>query len=184
LAMPSPAPCNARVPEVGVLPSGRVMLHGHQRYYDPVRFPPHCRGLRCGLVPRRASAAFDFTGGCGRASPVHRPTFAACHLPYAGAVPGCSRIRGPDCCLRPCAPGSARSVPHGCHFRRGSVRVRYGLQLRFSSLRRPDLAGRRRLTTGLLWWLTRTGLTPAGWSTLDWAHGTPWPDPQMRLMTA
>ena len=51
--------------------------------------------------------------GCGRASPVDQPTFAACRLLYAGAVPGCSRIHGPDCCLRPKAPGSARSVPYG-----------------------------------------------------------------------
>src|SRR5579859_1906241 len=123
-----------------------------------------------GLYRDIASAAIDFTDGCGRASPVDRPTFAACHLPYAGAVPGCSRIHGPDCCLRPKAQGSARSVPHGLFFRRGRVHLRCGLQLRFSSLRRRNLARRRRLTSGLLWRLARAGLTPADRSALRWAH--------------
>jgi hypothetical protein len=115
--------------------------------------------------------AIDLDHGCGRASPVDRPAFAACHLPYAGAVPGCSRIPGPDCCLRPTPPGSARSIPYGFTFRRGRVHARYGLQLCFSSLRRPDLAERRRLTTGLLWRLARAGLTLACRSVL--ILGTP-----------
>src|SRR5215472_7172463 len=90
--------------------------------------------------------------------PVDRPAFPACRLPYAGAVPGCSRIHGPDCCLRLTSRGSAHSVPHGLVFRRGRVRVRYSLQVCFSSLRRPDFAERRRLTTGVLWRLPRAGL--------------------------
>jgi len=50
------------------------------------------------------------------------------------------RFHGPDCCLRPKAQGSARSVPHGLFFRRGRVHLRCGLQLRFSSLQRSALA--------------------------------------------
>jgi hypothetical protein len=103
--------------------------------------------------------------------PFDRPAFATCRLPYAEAVLGCSRIPGPDCFLRLFEAGSARSNPYGGHYRRGRVHSRCGLQLRFSSLRRPDLAERRRLTTGLLWWLARTGLTPAGRSAL--LLGTP-----------
>src|SRR5262249_6792092 len=76
------------------------------------------------------------------------------------------RFQGPDCCLRLPPPGSARSAPYGINFRRGRVHSRYGLQLRFSSLRRPALTGRRRLTSGLLWRLARAGLPPAGRSAL------------------
>jgi hypothetical protein len=58
----------------------------------------------------------------------------------------CSRIQSPDCCLRPIVPGSTRSVPHGWFFRRGRVHLRYGLQLRSSSLRRRALTRRRRIS--------------------------------------
>ena len=44
------------------------------------------------------------------------------------------------------------------------------LQLRVSSLRRRDLARRRRLTTGILWRLARAGFPPAGRAALGWAH--------------
>src|SRR5262249_49591152 len=123
-------------------------------------------GLRCGLIPGPTSAAIDLAHGCGRVSPGSRSAFAACRLLYAGAVPGCSRFQGPDYCLRLTPPGSARSAPHRINFRRGRAHSRYGLQLRFSSLRRPALTGRRRLTSGLLWRLARAGLTPAGRSAL------------------
>src|SRR5215469_6657908 len=156
--MPSPASCNARVTEVRGLPYVELCCLDGPRYYAPLRLPPHRPGLRCGLIPGLASAATDLAIGCGRASPVDRPAFPACRLPYAGAVPGCSRIYGPDCCLRLTSRGSARSVPYGLVFRRGRVRVRYGLQVCFSSLRPPDVAGRRRLTTGVLWRLPRAGL--------------------------
>ena len=56
---------------------------------------------------------YRFRRGCGRVSPVDRPAFAACRLLYAGAVPGCSRIHGPEYCLRPILPGSACSFPYG-----------------------------------------------------------------------
>ena len=87
-----------------------------------------------------------FATGCGRASPVDRLTFAACRLPYAGAVPGCSRIYGPDCCLRHRKPGSAHSTPYGQIFsaRQSSLGC-CSLQRCSSSLRRPDFAGRRRI---------------------------------------
>src|SRR5712691_9672062 len=169
-AMPSPVPCSSRVTEVRSLPYAELCCLDDPRYYAALRLPPHCPGFRFGLIPGHASAAIDFADGCGRSSPVDRPTFAACHLPYAGAVPGCSRIHGPDCCLRPKAQGSARSVPHGLFFRRGRVHLRCGLQLRFSSLQRQTLIRRRRLTSGLLWWLARAGLTPADRSALRWAH--------------
>src|SRR5207247_1345640 len=96
--------------------------------------------------------------------------FAACRLPYAGAVPGCSRSLGPDCCLRQIMRGSTRSVPHGWFFRRGRVHSRYGLQLCFFSLRRSDLVERRRLTIGLLWRLARLALSPPGRLALHWAR--------------
>jgi hypothetical protein len=168
--MPLPVPCSSRITEVRALSSPAFCCRSDHQYYGPLRLPSHHPGLRCGLIPGHASVAIDLDHGCGRVSPVSRSAFAACRLPYAGAVPGCSRIPGPDCCLRPIHPGSARSIPYGFTFRRGRVRDRYGLQLCFSSLRRPDLAERRRLTTGLLWWLARAGLTPAGRSALIWAH--------------
>jgi hypothetical protein len=173
VAMPSPVPRNSRVTEVRGLPYAEFCcLDGH-RYYAPLRLPPRRPGLRGRLIPGPASAAIDLTRGRGRASPVDQPAFAACRLPYAGAVPGCSRFHGPDCCLRQIMRGSTRSVPHGWFFRRGRVHSRYGLQLRFSSLRRPDLAGRRRLTSGLLWRLARVGLSPTSRLALDWArHNT------------
>ncbi len=91
----------------------------------------------------------------------HRgPTWWCSGPEHLAMSPGCPVLRG-----------SARSFPYGGHFRRGRVHSHYGLQLRFSSLRRQDLAGRRRLTTGLLWWLARAGLTPAGRSALR--LGTP-----------
>src|SRR6266571_100547 len=137
-AMPSPVPCNSRITEVRSLPYAELCCLGDPRYYAALRLPPHHPGFRFGLIPGHASAAIDFADGCGRASPVDRPTFAACHLPYAGAVPGCSRIHGPDCCLRPKAQGSARSVPHGLFFRRGRVHLSCGLQLRFLLASAPD----------------------------------------------
>jgi len=143
---------------------------GDPRYCAPLRLPPHRPGFRGDLIPGPASGAIDLDPGHGRLSPVDRSAFAACRLLYAGAVPGCSRIPSPDCCLRLYGQGSARSAPHGDKFRRGRVHSRYGLQLRFSSLRRRDLARRRRLTTGLLWRLARAGLPPAGRSALRWAH--------------
>src|SRR5438445_8514242 len=169
-AMPSPVPCNSRITEVRSLPYAELCCLDDARYYAALRLPPHCPRFRFGLIPGHASAAIDFADGCGRASPVDRPTFAACHLPYAGAVPGCSRIQSPDCCLRPKAQGSARSVPHGLFFRRGRVHLNCGLQLRFSSLQRQTLIRRWRLTAGLLWWLARARLTPADRSALRWAH--------------
>jgi hypothetical protein len=169
-AMPLPVSCNSRVTEVRSLPYAEFCCLDDRRYYAALRLPPHCPGLRFGLIPGPASAAIDFADGCGRAPPVDRPTFAACHLPYAGAVPGCSKLQGPDCCLHPIVPGSTRSVPHGLFFRRGRVHVRYGLQLRVSSLRRRGRSRRRRLTSGLLWRLARTGLTPADRSALHRAH--------------
>ncbi len=57
--------------------------------------------------------------------------------------------------------GRSQSL-YGFTSRRGGVHPRYGLQLRFSSLRPPDVAERRRLTTGLLWRIAWAGLTPAG----------------------
>jgi hypothetical protein len=111
---------------------------------------------------RTCSASIDLDRGCGRVSPVRRSAFAACRLLYAGAVPGCSRIHGPDYCLHQIPPGSARSSPHGISFRRGRVR----LSLRPAALlllaSPPALTGHRRLTSGLLWRLARAGLTPAG----------------------
>jgi hypothetical protein len=169
--MPSPVPCSSRITEVRALPYAELCCLGDHRYYHPLRLPSRHPGLRCVPYTRACFRGFRPRPGRGRASPVERPTFAACRLPYAGAVPGCSRIHGPDCCLRPYTPGSARSVPYGVAFRRGRVHFRYGLQLRFSSLRRPDLAGRRRLTSGLLWRLARAGLPPADRSPLTRAHG-------------
>src|SRR6266567_447317 len=169
-AMPSPVPCNSRITEVRSLPSPSCVVStilDTMPRSDSLRTAPDfaLRLYRDTLPP-----AIDFVDGCGRASPVDRPTFAACHLPYAGAVPGCSRIHGPDCCLRPKAQGSARSVPHGLFFRRGRVHLSCGLQLRFSSLQRQTLIRRWRVTSGLLWRLARAGLTPADRSALRWAH--------------
>src|SRR6266581_291770 len=169
-AMPLPVPCSSRLTEVRSLPYAELCCLDDHRYYAALRLPPHHPGLRVWLIPGIASAALDVADGCGRASPVDRPTFAACRLLYAGAVPGCSRFHGPDCCLRPKVPGSTRSVPHGVFFRRGRVHVRCGLQLRFSSLQRRDLARRRRLTSPLLWRLAGAGLTPADRSALCRAH--------------
>jgi hypothetical protein len=181
-AMPSPVPRNSRVTEVRGLPYAELCCLDDRRYYAPLRLPPRRPGLRGRLIPGPASAAIDLARGRGRASPVDQPAVAACRLPYAGAVPGCSRFLGPDCCLRPILPGSARSVPYGGFFRRGRVHDRYGLQLRFSSLRRRDLARRRRLTTGLLWRLARAGLPPAGRLALRWARQNTNPRPRQLVV--
>ena len=113
--------------------------------------------------------------GRRRVSPVARTTFAACRSLYAGAVPGCSRILGPDCCLRPMCPGSARSTPHGGSFRRGRIRSPYGLQLCSTSLRLRLSTVTGVLATGLPWRLARAGLSPAGRSALAgrYAHVQP-----------
>ena len=119
--MPLPVPCNTRVTEVRSLPYAELCCLGDPRYYAALRLPPHRPDFRFGLIPGIASAAIDFADGCGRLSPVDRTTFAACRLPYAGEVPGCSRFHGPDCCLRPITRGSTLSVPYGVFFRRGRV---------------------------------------------------------------
>src|SRR5262245_55292210 len=123
LAMPSPVPRNSRITEARGLSYAEFCCLDDHRYYAPLRLPSRRPGLRGRLIPGPASAAIDLARGRGRPSPVDQPAVVACRLPYAGAVPGCSRSLGPDCCLRPKAPGSARSVPHGWFFRRGRVRV-------------------------------------------------------------
>src|SRR2546421_4507272 len=111
--MPSPVPLNSRITEVRALPYAELCCLGGHGYYGPLRLPPRRPGLRVRLIPGHASAAIDLAVGRGRASPVDRTAFAACRLPYAGGVPGCSRIHGPDCCLRPLYPGSAPSTLAG-----------------------------------------------------------------------
>src|SRR5713226_7127244 len=170
LTMPLPVPCNTRVTEVRVLSSPRVVLSRGASVLRPAPTPSAPPWTSVWPHTRTCSASIVLDHGCGRASPVRRSAFAACRLLYAGAVPGCSRFHGPDCCLRLTQPGSTRSVPHGVFFRRGRVHVRCGLQLRFSSLQRRDLARRRRLTSPLLWRLAGAGLTPADRSALCRAH--------------
>src|SRR5487761_1462711 len=63
--MPAPAPCRMRITEVRALPYAGFCCPGDRRYYGPLRLPPHCPGLRCGLIPGRASAAIDTTPGTG-----------------------------------------------------------------------------------------------------------------------
>jgi hypothetical protein len=123
LAMPSPVPCSVRVTEVRALSYTELCCLGDRRYYGPFRLPLHRPGLRCWPYTRACFRGYQPCHGCRRASPVARSAFAACRLLYAGAVPGCSRVHGPDCCLRPHSPGSARSVPYGLCFRRGRVRL-------------------------------------------------------------
>ena len=179
--MPSPVPCSTRITEVRALPYAELCCLDDHRYYYPLRLPLHRPGLRLRLIPGQASAAVRRAHGRSRVSPVDRSAFAACHLLYAGAVPGCSRIQSPDYCLHQTPPGSARSTPYGLFSRRGRVRDRYGLQLCFSSLRRPGLPERRKLATGLLWRLTRAGLTPAGRTALSGQHWGTQTRPSPRL---
>jgi hypothetical protein len=121
--MPSPAPCIGRVTEVRSLSYGEFCCLADPPVLCPAPIasaPPWTspRGLyQCmlpGVRPHR---------GRRRPSPVDQPAFAACHLPYAGGGPGCSRISAPDCCLRQKSPGSAPSAPYGISFRRGRVRL-------------------------------------------------------------
>ena len=121
MTMPSPVPCNTRVTEARILPSPRVVLSRGSSVLRPAPTPSAPPWTSVWPYTRTCSASID--RGCGRVSPVRRSAFAACRLLYAGAVPGCSRFDGPDCCLRLTGPGSARSVPHGIYFRRGRVRL-------------------------------------------------------------
>jgi hypothetical protein len=142
---PRPSLATRASPKCGAFPTPSSVVSaivGTMPRSDSLRTAP---AFGFGLIPVPASAAVDLAVVCGRVSPVDQPAFAACHLPYAGAVPGCSRIQRPDCCLHPKVPGSARSVPHGVFFRRGRVHLRYGLQIRSSSLRRRALTRRRRI---------------------------------------
>jgi hypothetical protein len=144
--MPCPSLATRASPKCGAFPTPSYVVStivGTMPRSGSLRTVP---AFGFGLIPGPASAAVDLAVECGRVSPVDQPAFAACHLPYAGAVPGCCpRIQSPDCCLHPKVPGSARSVPHGVFFRRGRVHLRYGLQLRSSSLRRQALTRRWRI---------------------------------------
>src|SRR5215510_1657173 len=159
---PNPSLATRASPKSGSFTRPELCCLGGQQYYYPVRLPRHCPGLRLWPYTRASFRGYRPTHGCRRVSPVAWTTFAACCPPYAGAVPGCSRIQGPDCCLRPTHPGSARSVPHGLEFRRGRVQLPYGLQLCSTSLRLRLSTVTGDFTTGLLWRLARTGLSPAG----------------------
>ena len=143
-------------------PHPELCCLGGRRYYGPVRLPLRCPGLRLWPYTGACFRGYRPTHGRSRVSPVAWTTFAACRPLYAGAVPGCSRIHGPDCCLHLHCPGSARSAPHGFGFRRGRVQLPYGLQLCSTSLRLRLSTVTGDLTTGLLWRLARAGLSPAG----------------------
>src|SRR5262244_3634368 len=159
---PNPSLATRASPKSGSFPRPELCCLGGQQYYYPVRLPRHCPGLRLWPYTRASFRGYRPTHGCRRVSPVAWTTFAACCPLYAGAVPGCSRIQGPDCCLRPTHPGSARSVPHGLEFRRGRVQLPYVLQLCSTSLRLRLSTVTGDFTTGLLWRLARAGLSPAG----------------------
>src|SRR5499427_7374441 len=137
---PNPSLATRASPKSGSFPRPELCCLGGQQYYYPVRLPRHCPGLRLWPYTRASFRGYRPTHGCRRVSPVAWTTFAACCPLYAGAVPGCSRIQGPDCCLRPTHPGSARSVPHGLEFRRGRVQLPYGLQLCSASRRLPEIS--------------------------------------------
>src|SRR5262249_47180007 len=149
-------------PKSGSFPRPELCCLGGRQYYYPVRLPLRCPGLQLWPYTRASYRGYRPPRGRSRVSPVAWTTFAACRPLYAGAVPGCSRIHGPDYCLRLTAPGSARSAPHGFVFRRGRVLFPYGLQLCSTSLRLRLSAVTGDFTTGLLSRLARTGLSPAG----------------------
>src|SRR5215469_10069406 len=159
---PNPSLAARASPKSGSFPRPELCCLGGHQYYYPVRLPLHCSGLRLWPYTRASFRGYRPLRGCSRVSPVACVTFAACRLPYAGGAPGCSRIQGPECCLRPFRPGSTPSAPYGIGFRRGRVQVPYGLQLCFTSLRLRLSAVTGDFTTGLLWRLTRAGLSPAG----------------------
>src|SRR5215472_278860 len=156
---PNPSLAARASPKSGSFPRPELCCLGGHQYYYPVRLPRHGPGLRLWPYTRASFRGYRPAYGCRRVSPVAWTTFAACRPLYAGAVPGCSRIHGPDYCLRLTAPGSA---PHGFLFRRGRVQLPYGLQLCSTSLRLRLSAVTGDFTTGLLWRLARAGLSPAG----------------------
>lgn len=94
------------------LSSPQVCLGGHQYYY-PLRLPPHCPGLRCGLIPGPASAAIDLTHGCGRVSPSSRSAFIACRL-RSGS--GLLQIPRPGLLPSPHPTGLGPLCPYGIKF--------------------------------------------------------------------
>jgi len=83
----------ARATKAGALPSGRVLLHAHRRYYDPLGLPLRDARFRHRLI----RATLPRPGRRRRVSPVPHQTVHACRPPYPGepcdAVPGRVRRR-------------------------------------------------------------------------------------------
>jgi hypothetical protein len=69
-----------RATKAGALPSRRVLLHAHPRYYDPLGLPLRAARLR----PRLIRAALPRPGRRRRASPVPHQAVRACRPPYPG----------------------------------------------------------------------------------------------------
>src|SRR5207237_1315774 len=92
----------------GTLPSGRVVLHVHPRYYDPLGLPLHGARLRLRLI--RATSSRQRLRR--RISRVPHSSFNACCAPYPGEI-SCSffsGLRSTRCCLRRDMSGSALSL--------------------------------------------------------------------------
>ena len=132
---PNPSLATHTSPKSGSFPRPELCCLGGPQYYYPVRLPLRCPELRLWPYTKASYRGYRPRPRAQEGLPSRLATFTACRPLYAGAVPGCSRIYGPDCCLRPIRPGSARSAPHGSWFRRGRVHSRYGPQLCSTSLR-------------------------------------------------
>ena len=157
--------------KAGPLPSGKVLVPSHHRYYEPLGLPPRTVTLRHPLI----ATAFARRGPPGRVSPGPHQAFATCPLPYPEGV---LRISGPShpavCCLRRDMIGSA-TLPFGTYLTRrqrfthvgpaallplsGPYRPSRLLTLRSSGRISPDA---RSLLHGAPGVLTVAGLAPAG----------------------
>ena len=157
-AMPSRLPPSPSATTAGALPSGRVVLHGHRRYYDPLGLPLRTTRLHLRLI----RAALPRRGLRRRVSPVPHRALSTCCAPYPGRTRGvcCSGLPHRERGLRRDMLGSAPAL-FLCRGGRLHLMLRPALLLPPERLSTPrfghgDLSPRRGPATG------RSGSCPRG----------------------
>src|SRR4029079_12776852 len=108
--------CSVNLTTAGTLPSDRVLLRNHRRYYDPLGLPLHSARLRLCLI----RATLPRPGPCRRVSRVPHSSLYACCSPYPAGTRCAFRYWRDGCCLRRDMSGSAPGlfICRGCrlHF--------------------------------------------------------------------